>query len=257
MQNLKDTYEQADIHKNWASIYRSGRDSKFNDLVMRRVMSILQPKKDAHFLDAGCGTGEHTSRICDHGYKCTSVDISEVALQTARASEPRATFSCQGLESLSFEDATFDNVHCRGVLMHIPRMQDSIKELVRVLKPGGSIALLDNNSLSLELYLVRFIRLFRKGDSEMKVTESGIEFWSEENGHPFVVRYPHIKYMRRLLNELSVDVKTAATFEFLDLARFPGSVRPIVSTLNRIGLALRFPGIISHGVLLSGTKRQS
>ena len=41
---------------------------------------------------------------------------------------------------LLFQNNTFDVVHCHAVLMHVPDTQAALAEVMRVLKPGGSIA---------------------------------------------------------------------------------------------------------------------
>src|SRR5437588_9181415 len=100
MPDLKLSYEQSQIHSTWTEIYRSRRDDAFNDLVMKRVVALLKAESGSKFLDAGCGTGEHTRRILARGFACTAVDISEIAIAAARAGGTKADFVCEPLERL-------------------------------------------------------------------------------------------------------------------------------------------------------------
>ena len=207
-----------------------------------------------HILDAGCGTGHHTKRLCDKGITCTAVDISDVALSKAAQLEPRAAYLQRSLHALSLPDKTFDGIHCRGVLMHVPLMDESIAELVRVLKPGGKIAILENNCAALEMKLILAVRKVRKGESEMRSTPAGLEFWSQENGHPFLVRYSHVSHITSQLEKNGVTVTAVESFEMFDLARFPGFLRVAITFMNKLALRWRVPPRFCHGVIVVGSK---
>src|SRR5438132_2886024 len=149
---LKGTYEQPEIHEKWESVYRRNPlQDKLNDRLMDRIVARLGLEPNALFLDAGCGTGEHSIGIVRRGFRCVGVDISESVLAKARnnvvrhALDTMVEFRCESLENLSFSDSTFDAVHCRGVLMHIPSWEKAISNLCRVLKPGGKIVIMESN----------------------------------------------------------------------------------------------------------------
>jgi ubiquinone/menaquinone biosynthesis C-methylase UbiE len=133
---LKQTYEQASIHKAWDTAYRSSSmQDSFNERIMDRLMLYLEPAPGALFLDAGCGKANHTFRIVRRGYRCIGVDLSEHVIGECRQKamelgfQDRVLFVCEGLEAISFPDNTFDGIHCRGVLMHIPNYERALSEL--------------------------------------------------------------------------------------------------------------------------------
>jgi ubiquinone/menaquinone biosynthesis C-methylase UbiE len=99
-------------------------------------------------LDAGCGTGEFTSRIARlfPEARATGVDLVEESLELARARcadlAPRVAFQQADIYELPFESGAFDLVACRHVLQAIPDAPRVLRELVRVLRPGGRLHLI-------------------------------------------------------------------------------------------------------------------
>jgi ubiquinone/menaquinone biosynthesis C-methylase UbiE len=191
---LSQTYAQEKIHSHWESVYRGHPIlNRSNDKCIDRILKHLNPPRDALFLDAGCGIGDHSLRIADRGFRCRGVDLSEIVLKTARKDAVqrglafRTSFVCQSLEDLAFDDDTFDATYCRGVLIHIPQWEKALANLSRVLKPRGRIAILEGNHRSLEIAIVLLVRKIQDTNSKMIKTDAGFEFWSEMNGLPFVV----------------------------------------------------------------------
>ena len=98
-------------------------------------------------LDFGCGTGTISvgmARAIEPG-ELHGVDMEQSQVELARsvsASQGRdnATFHVGDAAALEFPDDFFDLAHCHNVLMHIPDTQAVLREVKRVLKPGGIIA---------------------------------------------------------------------------------------------------------------------
>ena len=103
-------------------------------------------------LDIGCGTGRHMAAAYQlPGITVVGVDISRNDIQDARG---RMRFhdqlgahgggiwllSVSSITNLPFMDATFDGVICSEVLEHIPDEKTAIQEIIRVLKPGKTLA---------------------------------------------------------------------------------------------------------------------
>jgi ubiquinone/menaquinone biosynthesis C-methylase UbiE len=66
----------------------------------------------------------------------------------ASTSGKNVSFCSATVESLPFRDAQFDAVACVGVIMHVDREERALSELLRVVKPGGSLIITFNNLLN-------------------------------------------------------------------------------------------------------------
>lgn len=99
-------------------------------------------------LDLGCGEGRHViSAYLEGDVQSVGVDLSHDDLLTTRQrfqdfSEPPCDQKSFGLSAanalqLPFADNSFDKVICSEVLEHIPDFRGALKEIERVLKPGG------------------------------------------------------------------------------------------------------------------------
>jgi len=256
---LSQTYAQEEIHSRWESVYRGHPTlNRFNDRVIDKVLKHLNPPRNALFLDAGCGIGDHSLRIARQGYRCVGIDLSETVLRTARREAAlsgltsRTSFVCQALEELAFRDDTFDAVHCRGVLMHVPQWEKALANLCRVLKPGGRIVILEGNHRSLEMAIVLLVRRIQARNSKMLKTAAGFEFWSEKNGRPFVVRIANIQRLTSELGANRTRVLKIFAHEFWDVNRFPaGAVRNAVMRCNCVHFLFGLPrfGCIGHAII--------
>lgn len=103
---------------------------------------------EAHILDAGCGTGEGSSRLAElfPSAKVLGIDIIDQHLDLARQryanSAPRLAFEHQSVFELEAADGSFDLTVCRHVLHSIPHPDRVIAELVRVTRSGGYLHLI-------------------------------------------------------------------------------------------------------------------
>ncbi|HXW51684.1 MAG TPA: class I SAM-dependent methyltransferase [Candidatus Acidoferrales bacterium] len=98
---------------------------------------------DAAILDAGCGTGEGSSRLATlyPQARVLGVDIIDAHLALAReryqSFGPRLRFERQSVFGLELPSASFDLVVCRHVIHSIPQPDTVLTELVRVARSGG------------------------------------------------------------------------------------------------------------------------
>ena len=105
-------------------------------------------------LDAGCGTGDDVRAIAamvgETGH-VAGIDSSRTMIDeaTARGVPANAAFAVADAGALPFADATFDAVRAERLFQHLARPQPAANELRRVLAPGGTALLLDQDWESL------------------------------------------------------------------------------------------------------------
>src|SRR5579863_3248168 len=103
---------------------------------------------DARILDAGCGTGEGSSRLAElfPEAQVLGVDIVDPSLELARGRyavlAPRLSFEHQSIYELKAADRTYDLTVCRHVLHSIPFADKVIAELARVTRRRGYLHLI-------------------------------------------------------------------------------------------------------------------
>jgi 2-polyprenyl-3-methyl-5-hydroxy-6-metoxy-1,4-benzoquinol methylase len=119
-----------------------------------RVFELVQPLLPCEaLLDAGCGDGRYLEAIGSSATRLVGTDISERILETARATAARAGVEPElvraNLESLPFPDGSFDVVLCTQVIEHLLAPADGVRELARVLRPGGSLVITTDSSRNL------------------------------------------------------------------------------------------------------------
>jgi 2-polyprenyl-3-methyl-5-hydroxy-6-metoxy-1,4-benzoquinol methylase len=92
-------------------------------------------------LEIGCGNGADGCMFAAHGADYTGVDLTPEAVQATRrhfaAEGLSGQFREESVDRLSFADASFDIVYSFGVLHHTPAPRLAVREVHRVLKPGG------------------------------------------------------------------------------------------------------------------------
>jgi len=92
----------------------------------------------ARILDAGCGSGRNMVELARRG-AVTGVELAPASLQLARAREVGEVLPGSLDQPLPFADATFDLAVALDVLEHVADDEGAVRELARVLAPGGRL----------------------------------------------------------------------------------------------------------------------
>lgn len=120
-------------------------------------------------LDAGCGTGLVLSRVAPLARRVVGVDLSGGMLSKART---RAGELAQGsLTQLPFLDSSFDAAYSFKVLAHVPDIGLAVREMARVVRPGGHLILEFYNPYSVRglLWAVKRPGRIAQGVNEQQV----------------------------------------------------------------------------------------
>ncbi len=160
-------------------------------------------------LDVGCGQGIDLYHYATAGARATGIDLTPRHCELARLH-----LDVMGLEAevvngdaelLPFADATFDRVSSNGVLHHTPDMPAALREVHRVLRPGGEARIIVYNRRSLHYWInqVVYQGIIRRGLLEEKSMEGvlsrGVEY-SSIGARPLVRVYSP-REMRLLMEE--------------------------------------------------------
>ena len=94
-------------------------------------------------LDVACGTGDMAVELLRQGCSVTGVDLSKEMMAIAKQKAPQAEYSLADVERLPFGEASFDAVTCAFGVRNFVHLEQGIKEMLRVLKPGGRMVILE------------------------------------------------------------------------------------------------------------------
>ncbi|GAB4323462.1 MAG: class I SAM-dependent methyltransferase [Candidatus Zixiibacteriota bacterium] len=118
------------------------------DDVARAIREISGLRPTDRVLDVACGDGLLAFELAPHCAYVRGVDLSDsmIALAAERTIEsgvPNVSFQVGTVETLEFEDASFDRVYCRLGLHHFAEPRVALNEMIRVVKKPGHIILAD------------------------------------------------------------------------------------------------------------------
>jgi SAM-dependent methyltransferase len=147
------TDEILDVNRRYHDVAAADYDTKwgvdFGDVgqaqVLGKVEKLLgrRPGPFARSLEIGSGTGYFTLNLMQEGVigSGTCTDVSPGMLESLRGNAERLgldveTAACDAA-ALPFDDASFDLVLGHAVLHHLPELERSFAEFMRVLRPGG------------------------------------------------------------------------------------------------------------------------
>jgi ubiquinone/menaquinone biosynthesis C-methylase UbiE len=116
---------------------------------LERLVELTQPRSNWQVLDIATGGGHVAYTFAPHVARVWATDITEEMLTQVRAEAAKRKLgnirtAYAKAEMLPFEDATFDLVTCRVAPHHFDSIPDFLAETARLLKPDGTVAVVDN-----------------------------------------------------------------------------------------------------------------
>lgn len=118
--------------EDWAAIQENTGRSGYDF-----VIGLPEITKGAKLLDVGCGSGMFSHLASQKGLYVTGIDASEPLLVQARKRDQNIEFQTGEMESLAFDDNTFDIVSGFNSFQYAASISNALTEAKRVLKPGG------------------------------------------------------------------------------------------------------------------------
>jgi len=121
--------------------------ARSRDMLKAFPAPTVEDLKDKVVLEVGTGRGEWALGLGTHSKRHHALDLSGQSLVQTRdmlaaIRSSRSTFTRANVLSLPFNDNVFDAAYCIGVLHHTPCPKQGLRELVRVIKPGGVVNLM-------------------------------------------------------------------------------------------------------------------
>jgi SAM-dependent methyltransferase len=139
-QSVQDAYwSDADAtHFHWTTTDRGF--APVEDALLAAPLAALQ----FPCLEVGCGEGTNLARLATRG-PVIGVDRHPAKVRFAARAVPGARLAAADAIRLPFADGRFRGVLIRDLLHHLPRPEDALAEVARVLAPGGTLVVMEPN----------------------------------------------------------------------------------------------------------------
>lgn len=127
-----------------AETYASVAAPAYFAAAARDLVSLLRPAESVRWLDVGAGTGaviSAASRVIGERSMLVALDPAVMMLRVAARSTPHIHAVAAALPDIPFRRGTFDVVTAAFVLSHVADPESGLREMARVLSPGGHAGL--------------------------------------------------------------------------------------------------------------------
>ena len=232
----------------------------FFDRLSEATLDAVNPRSGETVLDVGCGRANDAMDLARRGGTCLGLEPSETMICHAKreiAKDGTGVALLRGIgEDMPLKSHSFDKVVCKGALDHFPTPERAVKEMARVVKPGGTVIITVANldCLGFRLgrtFFVRFRKLLRREESIYE------KIWQTPFDHTFRFDYKTLNKMVR--QHMKVDESIGISLFFASpwwgsiLSKLP---RPVSRGMLRVldGVARHIPSL-SDGVVLKCSLR--
>ncbi len=181
-----------DFFDGWATGYEDRRISPWFQYTQTLAIDALDLSADSRALDVGCGTGfavRELARRLPEGRAC-GIDISEGMVAEARRRVPpelatRVDIQQASSASIPHPDGAFTHLMCTNSFHHYPEPVEVLREMQRVLVPGGQIVIFENApdlslytrmwDLALRLFETGHVRYYTSRELGSMLEQAGLE----------------------------------------------------------------------------------
>jgi len=207
-------------------------------------------------LDMGCGGGRHAFEAMRRGAIVVALDADAAELKDVQATTggmldagelPHGALggvANGNALSLPFPDAAFDRIIASEVLEHIPPDEDALAELVRVLRPGGRIAVTvptrwpERVCWALDHHYHDtpggHVRIYRQPQLEAKLERAGLVLRGSHHAHSLHSPYWWLKCAYGVDNTNAWPVRKYHQFLVWDITERPALTRVLDRALNPV-----------------------
>lgn len=140
---------EIEVQDHSADYYVNKRYKSYGLKYHSHIISQMMEGIDGKILDVGCGTGIISDLYPDR-------DIWGIDISWGMLSHHRGKHIVASACDIPWPSCSFDSVVCRSVLHHLPQAEKALREIVRVLKPGGKFVCWETN----KSWLAQLVRRF-------------------------------------------------------------------------------------------------
>ncbi len=162
------------------------------------IAADFRSSRGLKVLEIGCGLGTDGAQFADAGADYTGVDLTEAAVDLARKRfelfDLPGKLQTADAENLAFEDESFDLVYSHGVLHHTPEIGKAVREIHRILRPGGRAVVMLYHRGSYN-YRVN-ISVLRRAGAPLLTWEPGIRLINKLTGEPLDSLRQHAELLK-------------------------------------------------------------
>ncbi len=181
-------------------------------------------------LDIGCGEGRFCRLLRDHGVAATGIDPTQALIDKASELDAEGHYVRGWAENLSFNDGSFDLVISYLSLIDIEDYRAAIAEMVRVLRPGGSLLIANLASHHTAANRSGMVRQALGKRFGYAITDYTTERASQESWAGIKVRNWH----RPLSAYMQACLANGLTLRVFDEPRVPDPQTPREVAFNRL-----------------------
>lgn len=209
----------------------------FDQLIGKRVLEV------------GCGLGSHTQLLAEAGCEITAIDITKRAVNLTKRRLTLRALSADvrqmDAEHMNFADAEFDFVWSWGVIHHSAHTDQIIREVSRVLKPGGQFRFMVYHRRAFDAY-VKIVRGVLTGKLLRGMSTADMRDYYTDG---YIARYYTRHELTQLINANGLKTESTSLLgQTSELLPLPGS-----GVIGRFKYALlpKLPAGLTERVLRS------
>jgi SAM-dependent methyltransferase len=133
-------FDRLSVTGAWSRLYEVADGLSYHAHVRRRRVLELLPDRLGHVIDVGCGPGVMVEAVLERGGTFHGIDLSQAMVDEGQrrfGHLPGVTFAVGDIEALDVSDEACDQVICMGVIEYLTRADRALREMARILRPGG------------------------------------------------------------------------------------------------------------------------
>ena len=132
------------------------RTRKADSVLTVKLLDYLCPKKEATYLDIGCGTGNYTHEFQQRRFAFIGIDPSEKMLDKARLKNDKIEWRLGSAENTGLPKNYVHGIIASLTIHHWTDLEKGFEELYSILKPGGKIVIFTSTPTQMKGYWLNY-----------------------------------------------------------------------------------------------------